>query len=107
MSRRTEVLPDELQRHVMWLHKCRAEYRESVAVREDFQGQVAWEGVVHVFSLDDHPDADSCYAWSSPVEGSENRRFYAVLHTPEIDTAAKAVRAAIVSDARNDNAGTH
>ncbi len=102
-----QVSAAELQRHIKWLHKCRAEYRESVAVREEFQGAVAWEGVVHVFSLDDHPNADSCYAWSSLVEGSENRRFFAVLRTEQIDTPAKAVRAAIVSDARNDNAGTH
>ncbi len=97
----TEVSLDELCRHVERLHECRAELHELVVVREDFQGQVAWEGIVHVFVLYGHLDAaDSCYAWSSAVEGSENRRFYAVLHTPEIDTPAKAVRAAIVSDHR-------
>ncbi len=95
----TEVATSELRRHVEQLHGCRAEYRESVAVREEFQGQVAWEGRVHIFSLYGHiDDAASCYAWSWPVEDSETQRFYAVLHTPEIDTPAKAVRAAIVSD---------
>ncbi len=97
----TEVSLDDLERHVERLHGCGAEYRESVAVREEFQGQVAWEGRVHIFSLYGHiDDAASCYAWSSPVEDSETRRFYAVLHTPEIDTPAKAVRAALVSDHR-------
>ena len=97
----TEVLLHELQCHVERLHGCGAEYRESVAVREEFQGQVAWEGRVHIFSLYGHlDDAASCYAWSSPVEDSETQRFYAVLHTPEIDTPAKAVQAAIVSDHR-------
>lgn len=95
-----EVSLDELRRHVERLNECRAELRHLVPVREDFQGQVVWEGIVHVFDLDGHPDATACYAWSSPLEGSENRRFYAVLHTPEVDTPAKAVRAAIVSDHR-------
>lgn len=39
-----------------------------------------WEGVVYVFDLEDHPKATRAYAWSSPVEGSDRRRFYAVLH---------------------------
>ncbi len=97
----TDVSLEELHRHVERLHGCRAWYRESVSVREEFQGRVVWEGLVHIFSLYGHIDAaDSCYAWSSPVEDSETQRFYAVLHTPEIDTPAKAVRAAIVSDYR-------
>ena len=97
----TEVSLDELRRHVERLHGCRAEYRKSVGVREEFQGQVAWEGRVHIFSLYGHiDDAASCYAWSAPVEDSETRRFYAVLHTSEVDTPAQAVRAAIVSDHR-------
>ena len=97
----TEVPLLELERHVERLHGCGTEYRESVAVREEFAGQVAWEGRVHIFSLHGHiDDAGSCYAWSSPVEGSENRRFYAVLHTDEIDSPAKAVRADVVSDHR-------
>lgn len=94
----TEVSPTELQSHVERLHGCRAEFREVVAVREEFEGETAWEGLVHVFGLSSHPSAEACYAWSSPVEESENRRFYAVLHTAEVDSPKKAVRAAIVRD---------
>ena len=96
----TEVSPDELQRHVERLHECRADLCAHIAVREKFEGETAWEGVVHVFDLSDHPSSDVCYAWSSAVPGSRNRRFYAVLHTDVIDSPAKAVRAAIVSDHR-------
>jgi len=39
-----------------------------------------------------------CYTWSSPIEGSTRRGFYAVLSVPPINTAADAVRAAIVAD---------
>ena len=100
--RMLEVATTELQRHVKRLHGCHAEHQKAVAVREEFQGEVAWEGAVHVYSLTDHPSATRCYAWSSPVEGSENRRFYAVLHTNSIDSPAKAVQAAIVSDFRSE-----
>ena len=33
---------------------------------------------MHAFNLDGH--AARAYVWSSPVEGSNKRRFYAVLH---------------------------
>ncbi|MFI5032965.1 MAG: hypothetical protein ACHQPH_19905, partial [Reyranellales bacterium] len=42
------------------------------------------EGTVHVFDLEDHPKATRAYAWSSPIEGSNKRRFYAVLHLGSI-----------------------
>jgi hypothetical protein len=31
------------------------------------------------FRLEGHPKATRAYAWSSPIEGSDKRRFYAVL----------------------------
>lgn len=52
-----------------------------------------------VFDLVGHPAASVAYAWSSPIEGSDRRRFYAVvLGVPPINSAADAVRAAIVAD---------
>jgi hypothetical protein len=56
---------------------------------------------VHVFDLQDQPSATVCYAWSSSVEGSERRRFYAVLRIPPVVSPADAVRAAIVSDQKS------
>lgn len=81
------------------LHNCTATHKASVGVREEFQDQVAWEGMVEVFDVD-HPDTDTCYAWSSPVEDSARRKFYAVLKVPPIDSPEKAVRASIVKDYR-------
>jgi hypothetical protein len=46
----------------------------------------------------------SAYAWSSPIEGSEKRRFFAVLHIPPIDSPITAVRAASVAAHRPKNA---
>lgn len=84
------------------LHGCSAIFQESVQVKEEFQGQTAWEGVVHIFDLTGHSEAGRCYAWSSPVEGSNKRKFFAVLHIPPIDSPEKAVRASIVQEYRSE-----
>ena len=54
-----------------------------------------------MFDLEGHPKATRAYAWSSPIEGSDRRRFYAVLHVPPITSAQDAVRAAIVAEHRS------
>jgi hypothetical protein len=77
-----------------------ATHVESVPVKETFQGQTVWEGVVEVFDLEGHPKATRAYAWSSPIEGSDKRRFYAVLHLGGIRSPKDAVRAAIVAEQR-------
>jgi hypothetical protein len=70
----------------------------SVPVSETFQGKIVWQGMVHVFDLMGHPKATKCYAWSSFIEGSKKRRFYAVLNILPVDSPQKAVRASIVRD---------
>jgi len=64
------------------------------------EGRPVWQGLVHVFDLAGHPTTTRAYAWSSPIEGSTKRRFYAVLHVPPISSPADAVRAAIVEEYR-------
>jgi hypothetical protein len=95
-----EVHASELQRAVEQLHSCIACLIKSVPVRETFKDQLVWEGVVHVFDLEGHPKATRAYAWSSPIEGSTKRRFFAVLHIPPIESPLDAVRAAIVAERR-------
>jgi hypothetical protein len=79
-------------------HGGRAAFVQSVPVKEAHAGQTVWEGVVHVFDLADNPKATRAYAWSSPIEGSDKRRFFAVLHTGGIKSPRDAVRAAIVAE---------
>ena len=67
-------------------------------VVEKFCNKTAWQGTVSVYALEDHPKAIRAYAWSSPMEGSTKRRYYAVLHIPPVDSPEKAVRASIVQD---------
>ena len=87
-----------LQEAVQKLHNCKAKFRKVVPVVEHFEGRTAWEGEVYVFDLMDHPTASRCYAWSSAVEGSDKRKFYAVLHVPPVISPVEAVRASIISD---------
>ncbi len=93
-------LLENLTRAVETQHSCRASLAQTVPVRETFGGQPVWEGVVHVFDLEDHPKATRAYAWSSPVDGSERRRFFAVLQMGAIKSPVDAVRAAIVAEHR-------
>ena len=82
------------------MHGGSATLTQTVPVRETFEGKTVWEGVVHVFDLAGHPTATRAYAWSSPIEGSTKRRFFAVLHTERINSPIEAVRAAIVAERR-------
>jgi hypothetical protein len=96
-----EVEAAELKRAVEAQHGCSATLAQSVPVKETFGGKTVWEGIVHVFKLTGHPKAKQAYAWSSPMEGSDKRRFFAVLHLPPITSPVEAVRAAIVAEQRS------
>jgi hypothetical protein len=94
----TEVSIKALEKAILDLHGCKAIWIKSVPVKEVFEGETVWEGIVQVFELKDHPKAKRCYAWSHSLEGSKKRRFFAVLHQGPVDSPKKAVRAAIVRD---------
>jgi hypothetical protein len=100
-----EVSADQLKQAVEGQHGCKASLSQSVPVVEKHEGKTVWEGVVHVFDLAGHPQAERAYAWSSPVEGSDKRRFFAVLHMGPIQSPRDAVRAAIVAEHRAATGG--
>jgi hypothetical protein len=91
---------DQLREAVERMHGGTAAFAQSVPVRETFEGKSVWEGVVQIFDLTGHPTATRAYAWSSPIEGSTKRRFFAVLHSARINSPLEAVRAAIVAERR-------
>jgi hypothetical protein len=95
-----DVDADQLREAVEHMHHCAARLAQSAPVRETHKGVTVWEGVVHVFDLTGHPTATRAYAWSSPIEGSDKRRFFAVLHQPPITSPVAAVRAAIIAEHR-------
>ena len=92
----------ELKKAILDLHGCEADHVETVPVKEVFQGQAVWQGEVEVFNIRGHPKAKRAYAWSHETE--KGKRYVAVLELPPVDSPQSAVRAAIVSEARN-NAG--
>ena len=98
-------MTEQLKQVVESQHGGRASFAQAVPVKETHNGATVWEGVVHVFDLDGHPKATRAYAWSAPIEGSDKRRFYAVLHLGGIRSAADAVRAAIVAEHRTSARG--
>jgi hypothetical protein len=99
-----EVEADQLKEAVQRMHHCSARLTQSAPVAETYDGAPVWEGVVHVFDLTGHPTATRAYAWSSPIEGSDKRRFFAVLHQGAIKSPLDAVPAAIVQERRIEQA---
>ena len=97
-----KALADAVER----LHGAKALFVGSVPVNEEFDGATVWKGLVSEFELRGHTTATRCYAWSVPATSNTRQRFYAVLHTPAVNTAAKAVQASIVAD-RHRSGGTN
>ena len=96
----TDVESRQLKQAVESQHGCTAMHIQSLPVKETFDGKTVWEGIVHIFKVHGHPQAHKAYAWSFPIEGSDKRRFFAVLHVPPVTSPVEAVRAAIVAEVR-------
>jgi hypothetical protein len=93
---------DELCETIHRLHGTKATHRESVPVKEVFEGQTVWDGVVEVFDLHGHPKANTAYAWSHETDDPAiPTRHVAVLHIPPAISPITAVRAFIVQEFRN------
>ena len=91
---------EQLAQAVESQHGGMATFVQTVPIKERHGGNPVWQGVVHVFDLAGNPKATRAYAWSSPIEGSDKRRFFAVLHMGGITGPVDAVRAAIVAENR-------
>jgi hypothetical protein len=92
----------ELQDVIRRLHGIESKHVESVPVKETFQGQTVWDGVVEVFELKDHPSAPLAYAWAHDTENPDKpRRHVTLLHLHPIKSARDAVRTAIAQEYRN------
>ena len=91
----------ELQDVIRRLHGVHSEHVESMPVKEMFQGQTVWQGVVEVFDLEGHPTAHRIYAWAHDTDDPANpRRHVMVLHAHPVKSAQDAVRAFIVQESR-------
>ncbi len=80
------------------LHGCEARHVASKPVREIFQGQTAWVGIVEEFALSGHPKATTCYAWQYHDSGQTYT--VTVLALPPVDSSESAVKVAVAAEIR-------
>ena len=89
---------DALAEPVSKLHNAEATYASTEHVHETHGGEIVWEGDVHVYTLEGHLEADTCYAWVEPNEETGRDRIFAVLKLGPVQSPADAVRASILDD---------
>ena len=96
---------DDLKAIIHKLHGAKATHRESVPVKEVWQGKTVWDGVVEVYDLHDHPTANTAYAWIHDT-GDPNKpdKHVTVLHVPPVVSPLTAVQAFILQEIRNAQA---
>ena len=96
---------EELRDAIHRLHGGEATHRESVPIKETFNGETVWEGIVEVFHLKGHPKTDTVYAWlhDTGLPGSPPKHV-TVLHIHPVTSPLAAVRAFIVQEYRNAEA---
>lgn len=94
----------KLRRVILELHNAKAKHVQSVPVREEFKGQVVWDGVVEVFALQSHPKTNRIYAWAHDTDDPVNpKRYVTVLHIPPVVSPQTAVKAAVVQELRESD----
>ncbi len=94
---------EALKQDVEGLHDCKARHTATEYVTETFEGETVWEGTVHIFALEGHPKASVCYAWPSPDQETDRRRFFAVLQDGPIKSAQEAVRVSLILGLRKSD----
>ena len=96
---------EELQHVIRKLHGAESTHRESVPVKEVWEGKTIWEGIVEVFHIHGHPETDTAYAWSHDTDDPDSpKRHVTVLHVHPALSPLDAVRVAIVQEFRNAQA---
>lgn len=94
---------DELREAIHKLHGGKATHRESVPVKEVFNGETVWDGIVEVFHLEGHPKANTAYAWLHDTgDPDKPTQHVAVLHVPPVVSPLTAVRAFIIQEFRSN-----
>ena len=85
---------DQLEHVIESEHGGTATLVRLVPVRETFERQTVWEGIVHVFDLIGNPKTTRAYAWSWRKDDGK-RRYFAVLRVPPIVSPGDAVTTVI------------
>jgi hypothetical protein len=92
---------EDLRDVIRKLHGVESTHRESVPVKEVFNGRMVWEGIVEVFDLHGHPQANTAYAWTHATDNLVSpKRHVTVLKVPPAVSPIEAVRVAILKELR-------
>ena len=93
---------EDLRQVIHELHGAEATHRESVPVKEVWQGKTIWDGVVEVFHLKGHPKTDKVYAWLHDTgDPDQPPQHVTVLHINPALSPLTAVRAFIMQEIQN------
>lgn len=80
------------------IHKCKAVHERSVVLLDMFKCDTVRLGVVESFSLEGHPKAERCYAWSHHENGQT--QFVNVLEIPPVVPLQTAIKVASASKSK-------
>ena len=90
---------EELRDVIRKLHGVESTHVTSVPVKETFNGETIWDGIVEVFQLHGHPKATHAYAWTHKTDDPKQpRRSVTVLKIPPAVSPETAVRVAIMQE---------
>jgi hypothetical protein len=93
---------EELRDVIRKLHGVESTHVTSVPVKETFNGETIWDGIVEVFQLHGHPKATHAYAWTHETDNPKQpRRSVTVLKIPPAVSPETAVRVAIMQELRD------
>lgn len=85
---------------VLIRHGCKANHKKTIYVNEQtLDKEMVWQGNVEEFDVVGHKTAKTCYAWLW-VDDEGKCKVFTVLRNRVIDSATKAVQAAIFVDAQ-------
>ena len=90
---------EALEAAIALKHNCKPSHKETVLVREVTKAdETIWEGNVEVFELAGHSESKRCYAWKNP-DGKGGYKIFTVLESHVVNSANRAVQAAIFTNA--------
>ena len=92
---------DRLRAVVQNEHGVLATHIASTPVIETYQGQTVWDGIVEMFKLHGHPQAENVYAWAHGTDDPNKPvRYVMVLQVHPATSPLAAVRTALVQEYR-------
>lgn len=91
------ALTDQLKRVIESRLGGVASFARSMRVAPAGRQPTEWDGIVHLFDLQNNPQAKRAYAWSSPINGGKKPRYFAVLHSNRVKGPQEAVKAVVAA----------